>query len=599
MQKTFINYKDIIDSYEALNKDFGILPNGLYRGFDSIEKTATGIRLLHNLTGATYTQKDGTQITGIAVIKSPQGVIITESEPIELPISAHSIVGNRIDVVVMEHQRGDIQGGSIAIPSIVQGTFNAGTPVVTDIQFKTIIGYLRVNSDGTYHYTRAFTPALSNFDLREEANKWHKQQTLSINTTPLSIINNSINIDDTANTYYIKALSASLADTQLTYISIHKSELTDTLSVGTEITLINKGSFPIQFLNSAAQLTDDLVAALGVTMPPIGYAFISIPTMTNSFKLQPGGTVKLLEDTITQSISAVDGSIETVTIGIWRIISMIDNFANPFNLATELKNKPWGGNLEFIEAVKEVIINNPIATSTRTSPLSINNSIIQNGLTATHLNTYEVSVQSGVSEIIGVQSAFIIGTRVIFLFTVADTFAIVRQGTDNKSFKSPIGFDYEVRTGSMIECVQMADGLHILNGEPYINWIAPNIQGNNYSILESHPVKFAFYPDGYLRFKGILKITGNNALLSFKLPNTLFRSPLINKNGSFNFASINPHILPITKYHYLLFTEEMTEGFNPIPTGYFIFQINLGALASEEGIAEIDANLLGLQIPYK
>ena len=508
MQKVFINYKDIIDSYEAINKDFGLLPSGVYRGFDTIEKISTGVRLLHTTTGATYTNKNGTQVNNIAVIKTPQGAIITEDAPVELPISAQAS-SVRIDVVVIEHSRGDIQGGSVAIPSVIEGTPGAGIPLVTGLSTKVIIGYLRIEPNGNYYWTRATVPQLANFDLRSQSNKWSKQQTLSIQNTPLSITDNRVIIDNSANTFYINATSDALEDKQLFYLNERRVALNEEIIRGTEITLINNGAYTIQILNQAS------LAQLGVTNPPAGFSYIDIPTtLLSGIKLKPGGSIKLIEDKEYNQNRAV-----------WRVVSILDDFSNPYSIAQDVETKDWGTDEAFVEAVKHVIGNNAIFTSRKTTALTVNSGgVIQNGAVDTHLNILNVDVPTGITEISSVQTDFNIGTRVSLLFNIIEPLVILKQSNGIKGFKSPIGFDYEIKSGSIIECIQLADGLHVISGTPYIKWETPAIQGVA-SYTNIGAFKYAIYPDGYIRFLGGFEVPINTFNIElFTLPKALFSS---------------------------------------------------------------------------
>ncbi len=578
MRTHYHSYKDLIDSYKVINSMHGILPWGIYRGFDTIQNGTTvgDIRFVHTSTGSIFTLKNGSLSNPMAVIRTKQGVIITEDEAVELPIASNLNSSPRFDVLVLSHEWSDIQGGSVSSFSIVQGTAGQGIPTIPTPNTKTPIGIIRVvqgEADvSNWTWQRYPTPSLGNNNLLQSLNVWQSQQSLTFGDSPLSITNETITIPTTGNNFYI----APSADTNLSFITLSLDPILQIQNrVGTQVFIINTSNHTITLRQGDT--------------PPNGTKGLSI---SNDFavgaKLGPNGVMSLIED-----------------VNHWKLVSIFDTYSNNYRIAQNLEDKDWIQDDNFITAVKGVIVENDIANSKATNALSLVSGVIQNGVASTHKNIYEVTVNA--AEITGLQTAFTVGTKVIFKFNMSSGFCVVRQGSGATGFKSPIGFDYEVRNGSIIEGVQLADGFHVLQGEPYIEWTTVPLGNNAVSVDNLPTPRYAFYPDGTIRFQGVVRISGQ---FFFTVPSaTRFRNTGVQMGGLFNSVTVKPYIAPQnsnpapfdplpTKYHYMLYTEDMISvSGNTVSAGTFTFLID--KLASDNSIPSIVVNLNGLKISYK
>lgn len=578
MRTHYHSYKDLIDSFKVINAMHGILPFGIYSGFDTIENGLTigNARFAHTTTGSTFTLKNGTQLSPMAVIRTKQGVIITEDDTIELPISANSNPSPRYDVLVLSHEWADIQGGSVSTFSIVEGTAGSGIPTIPTANTKVAIGIIRVvqgEADvSNWTWQRYSTPSFGNHDILQAANVWQSQQSLTFGDTPLSITNETITIPKTGNNFYVN-LSA---DTILSFVTQRLDPISQSQNrVGTQVFIINSSNHTITLSQGAT--------------PPDGTKGLAI---SDDFAigaiLGPHGIMSLIED-----------------VNEWKLVSLFDTYSNNYRTAKNVEDKDWIEDDNFIAAVKGVIVGNDIAHSKATNALTLTNGVIQNGIASTHKNVYEVTVNA--AEITGIQTAFAVGTKVTFKFNLSTGYSVVRQGSGATGFKSPIGFDYEVRNGSIIEGIQLADGFHVLQGEPHIEWTTVPL-GSNAAAVDSLPTpRYAFHPDGTLRFQGVARISGQ---FSFTVPSAArFRNTGAQMGGLFNNVTVQPYIAPQnsnptpfdplpTEYHYMIYAEDMVlVSGNFVSEGTFTFLID--KLSSDTGIPSIVVNLNGLKIPYK
>jgi hypothetical protein len=164
------------DSFQFNSFLIGLIPAGLYRGFDFTPTNNLFLSLNHNTTGYQSPKLNGTLSSKTGVIRSKQGVLITEDTPISIQVNANSTANPRIDLVVCEHQYQLIAGGVDAEYFIIQGTpsINPAPPILTNPNFQVIIGelYLPANTsvlDATgVIYTRPQLPELGNNNLQEQ-----------------------------------------------------------------------------------------------------------------------------------------------------------------------------------------------------------------------------------------------------------------------------------------------------------------------------------------------------------------------------------------------------------------------------------------------
>jgi len=169
MQRVYWNWKDADLTADLNAWMHGIMPAGLYRGFDK-GATSTGWTLIldHAVNG--YTRVDEglivSQLTGI--IKSPQGSIISENDSISLPVQPAD-AAPRYDIVVCSHQHLEVIGGQPAVYSVVKGTPSNGAPqppTVANVATDVIIGIIAVPANAASinncTYTKSTTPTFAN-----------------------------------------------------------------------------------------------------------------------------------------------------------------------------------------------------------------------------------------------------------------------------------------------------------------------------------------------------------------------------------------------------------------------------------------------------
>ena len=175
-QKRHTEYLSDDDSFQFNSFLIGLITSGLYRGFDFTATNNLFLQLNHDTTGYKYPKRDGSISANTGVVRSKQGVLITEDTFISLQVNANTTAFPRIDLVVCEHKYAEIAGGLDAEYFIIQGTPNANpvVPTLTNPNFQVVIGqlYLPANTstldaDGVV-YTRPQLPELGNNNLQEQ-----------------------------------------------------------------------------------------------------------------------------------------------------------------------------------------------------------------------------------------------------------------------------------------------------------------------------------------------------------------------------------------------------------------------------------------------
>lgn len=162
------------DTTKSLNEWLlGIIPSGLYCGFDEIEiRNDMQLNLLHTFTSFNFDSKN----KGIYISKS--GVRIIEDTQVVVGLVSPTTFGQRIDLIVATHTYSLVAGGSPALYSIIEGIESNSpvAPIVVNNQI--VIGelYLPQNCSSLNNvdvkYTRAKTPLLANdfYYLNKKAN---------------------------------------------------------------------------------------------------------------------------------------------------------------------------------------------------------------------------------------------------------------------------------------------------------------------------------------------------------------------------------------------------------------------------------------------
>jgi hypothetical protein len=152
-QKRYWNFKDP-DNVRDINRWLlGILPKGLYYGFDTIDLDSTLVlKIRHTNTGQIESKNDNTASNLIGKFITPQGIVVTEDAVVTVSgVSANSSGNPRIDIVVATSIFVETVGGANVTYSIIQGTpgSNPVAPSLANELTQTIIGYLYVPNGTT------------------------------------------------------------------------------------------------------------------------------------------------------------------------------------------------------------------------------------------------------------------------------------------------------------------------------------------------------------------------------------------------------------------------------------------------------------------
>lgn len=144
-QSRFIKYRDPINSFEANEKYAGIIPPGVFTGFDN----ATGhagltFQLNHETTGEVFTKKDGSATTRRGIWTTKQGIVIKEDAAITVTISANPNNYERWDLLVGVHAYDELNPGGIPASYEVIAGGNKTDPVLTTPLEQTILGRIKV-----------------------------------------------------------------------------------------------------------------------------------------------------------------------------------------------------------------------------------------------------------------------------------------------------------------------------------------------------------------------------------------------------------------------------------------------------------------------
>lgn len=142
--KTYWNYKEE-DSTLLLNQFLnGILPPGVYGGFDVVAFDGS-MRLRLSQNNAVEEISIAGASKKIGVIKTKQGVIVAEDSQVELIIDPTTTLP-RIDVIILQHQYQAVINSSIPFYSIIKGTpaTNPTPPSLTIPAYQMKIGELRL-----------------------------------------------------------------------------------------------------------------------------------------------------------------------------------------------------------------------------------------------------------------------------------------------------------------------------------------------------------------------------------------------------------------------------------------------------------------------
>src|SRR6478609_4603976 len=153
-QRRYWNFKDD-DATKDINRWLlGILPKGLYYGFDFVPgPTAWEFALSQGTTGQKETDEDNEFTNFIGKFITPQGVVVHEDGSILLSISPADSDWDRIDYVVATLDYVQTEGGAECQYGIVTGVVGTVTPVEPTLPFpekQIILGKIYVHAgDGS------------------------------------------------------------------------------------------------------------------------------------------------------------------------------------------------------------------------------------------------------------------------------------------------------------------------------------------------------------------------------------------------------------------------------------------------------------------
>jgi len=156
-------------TFDLNTKEVGIIDPGVYRGFGVQLKTTSDLilRRAHTGDGASYVNKLSILVENIGVIKTKQGVLINETETVEITITTNlASLNPRIDTIIVEHEYDEIEGGNPALYSVIEGTPSSDpvAPGLTDPDKQIKIGELYIPagcedlSDSDVQWVRELTP---------------------------------------------------------------------------------------------------------------------------------------------------------------------------------------------------------------------------------------------------------------------------------------------------------------------------------------------------------------------------------------------------------------------------------------------------------
>lgn len=149
MQKRYTTYKASVESFPLGQQNIGLIKPGRFNGFDIFaSEGALSISLNHS------GQIRKTLTTGVAenlfgALVMPTGIIIHDTDQVLLNIGTN--VGNanlRTDLIICEHNYAEIQGGTVATYTVVQGANDGSVPVLPNATKQIVIGKVEVLPEG-------------------------------------------------------------------------------------------------------------------------------------------------------------------------------------------------------------------------------------------------------------------------------------------------------------------------------------------------------------------------------------------------------------------------------------------------------------------
>lgn len=165
MIKCFWNYFDDDDTQSLNLRLLGIIPPGLYKGFDPIYNQNWVFQLDQSQTGFEEVLKDNNTTRKVGIIQTRQGAIIRSDETHNVTI-ASSESQPRIDLIVCEFEYVEVQGGETIIIYAIKGTAasNPQPPSLNHPTKQVVLGELFIPAnannlgDSGVEFTKNVTP---------------------------------------------------------------------------------------------------------------------------------------------------------------------------------------------------------------------------------------------------------------------------------------------------------------------------------------------------------------------------------------------------------------------------------------------------------
>jgi hypothetical protein len=149
-QKAFINYKDEILSFPLVEKHMGIFKPGRYSGFNELATVNDLIITLNHSAKGKKTLANGDQVINFGSFITPNGTVIHQEGGIDLTIANNASNANtRTDYIVADHTFEEIQGGSQATFSIIQGPNGGEEPTLSDDSVQVLLAKITIKPYGS------------------------------------------------------------------------------------------------------------------------------------------------------------------------------------------------------------------------------------------------------------------------------------------------------------------------------------------------------------------------------------------------------------------------------------------------------------------
>lgn len=122
MQKRTFSYLADDLTFDINTRLLGLLPPGLYRGFDADLKSGLTLNLVHDKDGLLEVDSELELSDRTGIIITKQGVTIRENAVINVSIPTNAGSADpRIDLIILEHQYQEVEGGTQAIYGVIPG----------------------------------------------------------------------------------------------------------------------------------------------------------------------------------------------------------------------------------------------------------------------------------------------------------------------------------------------------------------------------------------------------------------------------------------------------------------------------------------------